>query len=92
MSHKDPLMDIDCDNVDFKALAKRERELTRVETLALVWPGTLIHSRLLSSNLNLLKFFMRVGESFVLFGRAREFEREFFAVSNYCFFLSSGLR
>ena len=47
----------------------------RVETL--VWPGTLIDSRELSSNLNLLKFFTRVDESFVSFGRSREFEQEF---------------
>ena len=60
-------------------LAKRERELTRVETLPLVWPGTLIDSRELSSNLNLLVYCMRGM-------RVDESLSESFAVSSCCFF------
>ena len=52
---------------------------------------TLIDSRELSTNLNLLKFFMRVGESFVSFGRAREFKQEFYC-QQLLFFFSNGLR
>ena len=39
----------------------------RVQTLALVWHGTLVDSRALSSTLNLLKFLMRADESFLSF-------------------------
>ena len=72
-------------------------------TLALIWPGTLTHSRLLTSTLEnshriwtcMLTFFMIVGKSFVSLGRARECERELGGqqlptVSNYCFFFSAG--
>ena len=55
----------------------------RVETLGLVWPGILVHLRLLSSIpesshriWTFSNFFIRVETSFVSFGRAREFERE----------------
>ena len=48
------------------------RELMKVQTLDLVWPhalsATLAETRLLSSNLNLLKFLLRVAYSFLLFG------------------------
>ena len=39
----------------------------RVQTLALVWPETLMHSHALSLTLNVLKFSMRVDDSFLSF-------------------------
>ena len=59
-----------------QAKLERDGELTIVQSLALVWPETLIRSHRLSCalsdspalslNLNLLNFFLRVVESFCL--------------------------
>ena len=46
--------------VKSKARAKQGLELLRIQTLALVWPETLMHSHQPSSNLNLFKFFLKV--------------------------------